>query len=64
MKLIADNVGILAGKDPVSLDTACLDLVQKTEGNKLFDKGRNTLKHAEKIGLGEMNYELIKIKIP
>ena len=64
MKLIADNVGILAGKDPVSLDTACLDLVQKTEGNKLFDKGRSTLKHAEKIGLGEMNYELIKIKIP
>jgi len=61
MNLIADNIGVLAGKDPVSLDTACLDLVQKNSGSKLFEKGRKTLKNAEKIGLGEMKYELIKI---
>jgi hypothetical protein len=45
------HIGVLAGKDPVALDTACLDLVQKSSGEKLFEKGRTSLKHAEKIGL-------------
>ncbi len=58
MNPIAENIGVLASKDPVALDTACLDLVQKNEDSKLFDKGRQTLKHAEKIGLGSMKYEL------
>ncbi len=61
MKPIADNIGILAGKDPVALDTACLDLVQKNSGEKLFEEGRISLQHAEKIGLGTMEYELIEI---
>lgn len=61
MKPIAENIGILAGKDPVALDAACLDLVQKNGENKLFDKGRKTLKHAEKIGLGTMEYDLINL---
>ncbi|MPM71782.1 hypothetical protein SDC9_118753 [bioreactor metagenome] len=61
MKPIAANIGILAGKDPVALDTACLDLIQKNSGQKLFEKGRNSLSHAEKIGLGTTNYELIEI---
>jgi len=59
MNPIAENIGILAGKDPVALDTACLDMVQQNESDKLFDKGRKTLKHAEKIGLGTMEYELV-----
>lgn len=61
MKPIAKNIGIFAGKDPVALDTACLDLVQKSSGQKLFEKGRTTLRHAEKIGLGTMEYELIEV---
>jgi hypothetical protein len=61
MKPITDNIGILAGKDPVALDAACLDLVQKNSGKKLFEKGRPSLIHAEKIGLGTMEYELIEI---
>lgn len=61
MKPIAENIGIMAGKDPVALDTACLDLVQRNEDNKLFDKGRKTLMHAEKIGLGTMEYEIISL---
>lgn len=61
MEPIADNIGILAGKDPVALDTACLDLVQKSSGEKLFEEGRVSLQHAEKIGLGTMQYELIEI---
>ncbi|NLP45297.1 MAG: DUF362 domain-containing protein [Peptococcaceae bacterium] len=59
MKPITSNIGILASKDPVALDTACLDLVQKNSGQKLFEKGRLTLRHAEKIGLGTMEYQLI-----
>jgi uncharacterized Fe-S center protein len=62
MKPIAANIGILAGKDPVALDTACLDLVQKNSGEKLFENGRKSLRHAEKIELGTMQYELIEIK--
>lgn len=61
MKPIVSNIGILAGKDPVALDTACLDLVQKNSGEKLFEKGRKSLQHAEKIGLGTMEYQLIEI---
>lgn len=61
MKPIAGNIGILAGKDPVALDTACLDLVQKNSGEKLFEKGRPSLIHAEKIGLGTMDYQLVEI---
>lgn len=61
MKPIAGNVGILAGKDPVALDTACLDLVQKSSGEKLFENGRESLRYAEKIGLGTMQYQLIEI---
>ena len=64
MKPIAANIGILAGKDPVALDTACLDLLQQNSGKKLFAKGRPTLKHAEKIGLGTREYELITINKP
>lgn len=60
MKPIARNIGIVAGKDPVALDTACLDLVQRESGEKLFENGRKTLQHAEKIGLGTMEYELIE----
>jgi uncharacterized Fe-S center protein len=62
MEPITKNIGILAGKDPVAMDTACLDLVQKSANEKLFEFGRESLKHAEKIGLGTMNYKLIEIK--
>jgi len=61
MEPVAGNIGILGGKDPVALDTACLELVQKNSGKDLFEKGRTYLKHAEKIGLGTMKYELIEL---
>ncbi len=63
MDLIAKNIGVLAGKDPVSLDAACLDMLQRNESDKLFEKGRKTLAHAEKIGLGSTEYELVTINI-
>ncbi|SCZ81832.1 DUF362 domain-containing protein [Acidaminobacter hydrogenoformans] len=61
MKPIAENIGVLASKDPVALDTACLDLLQQCSGKKLFDNGRVSLGHAEKIGLGSMAYELVAL---
>lgn len=61
MEPIAENIGIVAGKDPVALDAACLDLVQKNGENNLFDKGRKTLLHAQKIGLGTMEYVLVNL---
>lgn len=61
MKPIADNIGILASKDPVALDTACLDLVQKNSKQKLFEKGRKSLQHGQKIGMGRMEYDLVEI---
>jgi uncharacterized Fe-S center protein len=69
--------------DPVALDRACVDLVNKAPAistSVLFDKKpyqpaedkfdhvhpdvtwRDTLTHAEEIGLGSQNYELVKIR--
>ncbi len=62
MKPIIGHIGVLAGKDPVSLDAACLDLVQKAAGKKVFDFGRAALAHAEKIGLGSAAYELVELR--
>lgn len=63
------DIGILASLDPVALDQACVDLIYAS------DKGNNkpliermesrhavhTLEHADEIGLGTRNYELISI---
>jgi len=64
---IIKDIGILAGYDPVAIDQATLDL---TRENNEADLGRMSsshldpeiqLIHAEKIGLGNRDYELIKI---
>lgn len=61
MKPITGNIGIVAGIDPVALDTACLELVQKSSGSKLFEEGRAALRHAERIGLGTMAYDFVQV---
>lgn len=61
------DIGILASNDPVALDQACLDLVDKAEGNasllrRIKEKnGRHTLEYAEKIGYGSRKYRLVNI---
>lgn len=68
---IVPDIGILASFDPVAIDQACVDLVNRTEGRI---KGKNKfqavwpdvdwsvqLKYAEEIGLGSREYELISI---
>jgi len=63
------DIGITASIDPVAVDKASLDLIYNSE-----DKGKDrliarieklhgirTIEHAEKLGIGTTNYELINI---
>ncbi len=65
------DIGVIASRDPVAIDQAAFDLVKNAEGEQEagVDKfcaahdvdGTVQLKHAEKMGMGERNYELIDI---
>lgn len=61
MELVADNIGVFASTDPVAIDRVCIDLLQEREGKPLFDNGRESLAHAEEMGLGSQKYELITL---
>ncbi len=68
MRTIVDDIGIAASIDPVAVDKAALDLVENTAGRKLQKLLRNKninpgcqIEHAERIGLGSSDYELIEI---
>jgi uncharacterized protein len=62
MKPIAPDLGVFASMDPVAIDAACLDLLEKTVGRPMFGRGRRTLTYSEKIGLGSTKYELVEIR--
>ncbi len=63
------DIGILASTDPVALDQACIDLIYEQkdgDGASLVKRiesrnGLHTLEHAEKIGLGSRDYQLVNI---
>ena len=63
------DIGILASLDPVALDQACVDLVYASEDAgkvHLIERmesrhGIHTLEHAEALGLGSRNYELVEL---
>ncbi|MDR3284072.1 MAG: DUF362 domain-containing protein [Treponema sp.] len=61
------DIGILASLDPVALDKACVDLVYAApDGRSLIQRiesrnGALTMTHAAKIGLGSLEYELVKL---
>ena len=62
---LMEDVGIVAGEDPVAVDQASYDLVNKAYGKNFFKKmhpGVNPeiqLEYAEKIGLGSRKYVLV-----
>jgi len=65
---IVDDIGILASKDPVAVDKASIDIIEKTTGKTIAElTGQKKLdphyqiEHSEKIGLGNSDYELVKI---
>jgi hypothetical protein len=61
------DVGIAASTDPVALDQASIDLVNEVAGRDVFKETHKNvdwsvqLAHAEKIGLGHRDYELVKV---
>ena len=63
------DIGILASTDPVAIDQACLDLIKKTTDDGTQDLlnqinnllGENTIKAAEKLGVGTTEYNLIDV---
>ena len=63
------DIGILSSLDPVALDKACIDLVynSKDPGKKhLIERieskhGIHTIASAHNIGIGNIEYELIKV---
>ncbi|MFH1368135.1 MAG: DUF362 domain-containing protein [Elusimicrobiota bacterium] len=62
---LLDNIGVMAGADPVALDQACADLVNKAYGGKDFWRfiyphidSSVQLQYAEKLGLGSRKYEV------
>lgn len=62
-----EDIGILASLDPVALDQACVDLVYGApDGADLIERmeSRNAihaLEHADSIGFGSREYELVTI---
>ena len=68
MPKIVDDIGIVASTDPVAVDRASLDLMERQGGKSLAEllqddklDPRYQLEHAERIGLGSNDYELVKI---
>jgi len=67
MDKIIPDFGVLAGFDPVAIDTAVLDITEKLHKNNIsklsFPNLDPTvqLKYGEEIGLGSMDYKLIQV---
>ncbi len=63
---IVPDIGILISYDPVAIDQASIDLVEKVSGKKLSDIAYNIpynyqLDYTDEIGFGNRNYELKEI---
>jgi len=61
------DVGLLASDDPVALDLATLDVTRTVYGKSLAEQAFPAidpliqLRHAEKLGLGRLEYELVEV---
>lgn len=59
MKAIHEDVGVLASRDPVAVDQACLDMVDKEIRSAHIEVDPEVqLAHGERIGLGRRDYDL------
>ncbi len=64
------DIGILASTDPVALDQACVDLIDKSDDpgrHHLWERiesrhGVHTIEAAEKLGYGSREYELVTVE--
>ena len=61
------DIGVFASTDPLAIDQACIDAVDRASDNKDLiarikrQTGRNILKYAEDAGIGSRKYELIDL---
>jgi uncharacterized Fe-S center protein len=69
MPKIVDDIGITASADPVAVDKAALDLIEDRTGRKMAELLDNDeldplyqIRHAERIGLGCTDYELVEVR--
>jgi len=64
-KIFSENIGILASKDPIAIDKATVDLVNKDKDmfkeTGLLDTHKTMFEYGHKKGLGSPDYNLIKI---
>jgi len=64
---VIDDIGVLAGTDPVAIDQAVLDLTRHKAGQSLADiaypnlNPNIQLEYGEQIGLGSWNYNISEI---
>lgn len=68
MPKIVDDIGIFASNDPVAVDKASIDSVQTRSGKTIAEligkdelDQRYQIEHAQRIGLGSTDYQLIEI---
>jgi len=60
MKLISKDIGVFASLNPIAIDEACMDMIDKIQGKKVFG-GRSTIEYATTLGFGNKEYELIEL---
>ncbi|HID11424.1 MAG TPA: DUF362 domain-containing protein [Candidatus Latescibacteria bacterium] len=66
-KPLFPDIGVLASQDPVAIDQAGLDLVEQETGKSLSEWAYPQvdptvqLEHAERIGMGSRDYELVGV---
>lgn len=66
-RAVAADLGFASSTDPVALDKACLDMINREAGKDVFSDlyskidHMEQLRHAEKIGLGTMEYSLLEV---
>ncbi len=62
-----EDVGILASRDPLAVEKAAVDVIRESVGEDFFQKSwpdidyTIQMEHAEKIGLGSTDYELVDV---
>ncbi|MCX6796093.1 MAG: DUF362 domain-containing protein [Candidatus Falkowbacteria bacterium] len=59
MEKIIDDIGVLVSSDPVAIDQASYNLVLEKNPEFKIHAGDNQLRHAESLGMGSREYELI-----
>ncbi|MGM0582890.1 MAG: DUF362 domain-containing protein, partial [Bacteroidota bacterium] len=65
-KIIGEDVGVIAGFDPVAMDQAAYDLLKEKHGADIFQEagnpdGTTIMKYAEQLGVGSRDYEIEEV---